>query len=212
MVILAVTLVATGLAAGWDIRTGRVPNAITFSALVLGFILNSYYLGAPGFIDAFTGALVGAMLLLIPFLLGGMGAGDVKILAAVGALNGARFTFSTFLYGAVVGGIIGLVLTLARRKMRPVLTGLFVALTGSGIDYSPCILLDTGYGSEPLVSSRVMERDACGSDREPRARAFRKASGTPRPVRISGFMQPSGIKIPYAVAIFAGTLAAYLLR
>lgn len=110
------TLIFTGSGAVYDIFTHRIPNLITFPAIVFGLILNTYFFGFAGSFISLAGTIAGLLLLIIPFALGGMGAGDVKILAAVGALNGPQFVFYTFLYAAIFGGVMALVVTLFKGK------------------------------------------------------------------------------------------------
>jgi len=179
---LALTLGAVGLAALWDARTGRIPNSITLSTITLGIILNAYYLGWTGFKGAMVGMLVGASFLLIPFMLGVVGAGDVKMLAAVGALNGAKFAFWAFLYGALAGGIIAAVFALMKGRIRSVLACALMAMAGLGANLSR------------LIST-------CG--------VWEKSS---RDVGILNALPTSGIGFPYGIAIFVGTVAACLLR
>ncbi len=103
------TLAGTGLCALCDVRTGRIPNKITFSCMLVGLAINTVCSGFKGLCSACFGILVGVLLLIIPFALGGMGAGDVKMLAAIGAINGSEFVLQAFLFGAVAGGILALV-------------------------------------------------------------------------------------------------------
>jgi prepilin peptidase CpaA len=111
MHLVLATLVGTGLCAMWDVKTGRIPNVFTFSCILAGVAINTWCSGFDGFWSAFYGIIVGVLLLIIPFAFGGIGAGDVKMLAAIGALNGSKFVFQAFLFGAVAGGLIALVAT-----------------------------------------------------------------------------------------------------
>ncbi|MHB9095461.1 MAG: A24 family peptidase [Eubacteriales bacterium] len=121
MTSVILTLTIVGLAALCDIGTKRIPNLITLPAVVLGLIINTYYSGVTGLGGALAGTLAGISLLIIPFALQGIGAGDVKLLAAVGALNGFQFTLYTFIYSAIAGGIIALSLTLIYGRLNVVL-------------------------------------------------------------------------------------------
>ena len=81
-----------------DIRTQRIPNYLSLGTAVagLGFQLGCH--GWGGLWSGFLGLVLGFGLLLIPYLLKGMGAGDVKALAALGAWLGPRNTLFLFIY------------------------------------------------------------------------------------------------------------------
>lgn len=100
-----------------DIRNRKILNVVTLPAVVIGIVYHSWMSGWNGFLFSGTGFLVGLALLLIPYLLGGMGAGDVKLMAAIGALTGAYFVFYAFFYTAIAGGIIAVLLLLYRQKL-----------------------------------------------------------------------------------------------
>jgi prepilin peptidase CpaA len=74
-----------------DLRERRIYNKIVFPAVAAGIILNTAQFGLPGLRTSITGLLIGVMLFIVPFALGGLGAGDVKLLGAVGALKGPPF-------------------------------------------------------------------------------------------------------------------------
>ncbi|MCO4757879.1 MAG: prepilin peptidase [Oceanospirillaceae bacterium] len=71
-----------------DLRRNRIPNWLTFSTFGIGLSLQLIFLGSDGLINGLSGAGVGLALLLPFFLMGGMGAGDVKLMAAVGCFIG----------------------------------------------------------------------------------------------------------------------------
>ena len=91
-----------------DLRTRRIPNYLTLSAALTGLAYNLIFNGWPGLTDAFLGLLLGFGLLIIPYLWGGMGAGDVKALAALGAWLGPKLTLLLFCYMGIAGGVIAL--------------------------------------------------------------------------------------------------------
>jgi len=107
------------LATFFDLKYRRIPNWLTLPAVFCGLILNLYLSGPAGLQDAFLGTLLGIGLLLVPFAMRGIGAGDVKLLAAIGALNGVNFVFSAFLYSAVAGGIMALAVVLGKKMFLP---------------------------------------------------------------------------------------------
>ena len=131
------------LAGGWDLATRRIPNWLTFGLMGLGVVTGFIAGGLEGLADSLQGLLLGGALLFIPFLLGGMGAGDVKLLAAIGALKGSSFVLRAFLYGALAGGALALGALLVGRYFfyRPrtipygvaLMVGAFAALYGGGI-------------------------------------------------------------------------------
>lgn len=109
--ILGITLLISFIT---DIRNRRILNIVTFPAMAIGLLYYTITLGFQGFLYSGAGLLIGFSLLLIPYLLGGMGAGDVKLLAAVGALTGTSFVLHSFFYTALIGGVIGLILLMKR--------------------------------------------------------------------------------------------------
>jgi prepilin peptidase CpaA len=98
-----------------DLKSRTIYNAVTFPGTIGGLILQTVFHGVPGLADAVFGLAVGFGILLIPYLLGGMGAGDVKLLAMVGAFKGLAFVLFTSVYMALIGGAIALALLLMRK-------------------------------------------------------------------------------------------------
>jgi prepilin peptidase CpaA len=99
-----------------DLRTQRIPNLLTFPAAALTLIYYSINSGLNGFLFSAVGLLAGISLFIIPYLLGGMGAGDAKLMGVVGSVLGAKGVFYAFLFSAVVGGIYAIILTLFYRQ------------------------------------------------------------------------------------------------
>ncbi len=91
-----------------DLKTHRIPNYLTFTAALAGLIYGLIFHGWIGLGEGLLGMFLGFGLLLAPYLMGGMGAGDVKALAALGAWLGPGLTFYLFLYMGIAGGIIAL--------------------------------------------------------------------------------------------------------
>src|SRR4026208_556827 len=90
-------LVVLVLAAAWsDFRTRRIPNVLTVAGAVSGLALHVWYSGLPGAVTSMEGLLVGLGLFIVFFFAGGMGAGDVKLLAAIGALLGPQSLILVF--------------------------------------------------------------------------------------------------------------------
>ncbi|RKQ33260.1 A24 family peptidase [Oceanobacillus halophilus] len=98
-----------------DLKSRKIYNNVIFPSLLLAFVLNGIFDGWSGLLSSFLGFLAGLGVLLIPYLMGGMGAGDVKLLALVGAIKGASFVFMASIYMALIGGLIGLIILLFRK-------------------------------------------------------------------------------------------------
>jgi prepilin peptidase CpaA len=99
VMIIALTLVLA-IAIWTDLRSGLLPNRLTFSAMGLALLAHGWMSGFQGMIFSLAGLGTGFGLFLLLYLWGGMGAGDVKLMAAVGAIVGA--------YGALVSGILAI--------------------------------------------------------------------------------------------------------
>jgi prepilin peptidase CpaA len=117
-VILVALIVA---ALYFDLTKKRIPNFLTFPAILWGLVSHTAAGGLSGFWFSFTGLLVGLAIFFIPFAMGGMGAGDVKLLGAVGALQGWQFVLSAALLTALAGGVMALVYLIATGRLLRVL-------------------------------------------------------------------------------------------
>lgn len=113
--------IVLGIAVLTDVWRHRIPNVLTFSAVALGLLLHTWLFGAEGLGDSAAGLLVGLLALLPLYLLGGMGAGDVKLMAAVGALLGFKPAVASVVCTLIVGGVIGLALLIVRGGLGSLL-------------------------------------------------------------------------------------------
>lgn len=98
------------IAVYYDLKWRRIPNFLTFSLIILGFILNLITGGVSALYYSLLGFVIGAGFFFIFFLIGGMGAGDVKLMGGIGALLGFRTVIKALFYTAFVGGIIALII------------------------------------------------------------------------------------------------------
>ena len=115
--IMAVVLY-TGTAAVTDIRYRRIPNYLTVTMALLGFVYHGVTPQGAGLLTALAGFTVGFGLLLLPWLFGGGGMGDIKLLAALGVWLGPTDTLIAFAASILLAGVLALVLitwTSARR-------------------------------------------------------------------------------------------------
>ncbi len=123
----AVLLMLIVAAAVFDVRYRRIPNWLTVSGAVLGVALNTV-IGRPG--GPLTGSpLAGTMFALEGLALGfgvyfalyalrAMGAGDVKLMAAIGALTGPSNWFGIFVISSITGGVMALLLAFLRKRVK----------------------------------------------------------------------------------------------
>lgn len=114
--ILLLALVA--IAAVFDIRFRRIPNWLNLAGLLSGLLANFYLAGLHGLGRSALGLAVGFGLYFPLFLLRARGAGDVKLLAAVGSIAGPGNCFAIFLLTAVLGGALAIVLLVFKRRLR----------------------------------------------------------------------------------------------
>jgi prepilin peptidase CpaA len=155
-----------GLAAAWDVRQGRIPNRLTYGAMVVGLALRMCLVGWRGTLDGFAAGLLGGGIFFVFFLVHGMGAGDVKLMAAVGVWSGLRHLAAVMLASALAGGILALAYMIVRRRGLRTLRNL-----GTLFRYH----LASGLAPHPEIN----------------------------------LQNPQAIRIPYALAIAAGTFYAF---
>ena len=141
-----------------DIRRQRIYNALTLPAMALGLVINVIANGFSGLLFAVTGLLLGAVLFSLPVAFLGRGAGDLKLLAAVGSLGGPVFVLWCGLLTGVAGAVFAIAVLLRKRRFGVVVAGM---------------ALDVADGRVPATAS--------------------------------------GLRLPYAIPIAAGAVAALAL-
>lgn len=95
-----------------DLRSMRIPNWLTFPAILAGLVSHGITQGLDGLLFSIYGLGLGFAMMLLPFILGVMGAGDVKLMAAVGAFLGLKGVFNAFIWTSLAGGAYALVVLL----------------------------------------------------------------------------------------------------
>lgn len=122
-----------------DIRTRKIYNNVIFPALISAFLLNLMINGLTGLKASFLGFIAGIAILFIPFVLGGFGAGDVKLLAVIGAIKGCSFAALTALYMFIIGGAIALIIIVFHKETISFFKSLILWLAGlfKGCYYKP---------------------------------------------------------------------------
>lgn len=113
-IILIILLIT---AAFIDVTKNKIPNFLTFPIMLIGLILNIIMNGFSGFLFSFWGFTFGSAIFFIPFAFGFMGAGDVKLMAAIGALKGFMFTAVSALFSAAAGLIVVFGYLIYKKKL-----------------------------------------------------------------------------------------------
>jgi prepilin peptidase CpaA len=103
-----VVLVVAVVSAITDLWKGKIYNAVTYPAVLVGVALQLGLHGAPGLLLALAGFAVGFVPAFLLFALGGMGGGDVKLLGAVGAIAGPAAATETLILAFLFGGLFAL--------------------------------------------------------------------------------------------------------
>jgi len=111
-----------------DLKYKKVYNIVSFSSIFLGFLLNYLFFGMKGFKQSLTGAIAGFSILFLFFISGGIGAGDIKFLIAIGSLKGAKFVINGTFYGAMAAGIFTVVLLIQKKLLFSTIKKIFVFL------------------------------------------------------------------------------------
>ena len=111
-----------------DITKKKIYNIQTYPSMAMGLILGYIAGGGHGILMSFAGLFTGLALLFIIFLAGGIGAGDVKLLGAIGALKGTVFVLWTMFYTGLIGGIMAFALLIWKGKLLTTFKNLFTFL------------------------------------------------------------------------------------
>lgn len=139
----------TLIAAVTDLRCRRIPNALTFTGALLGFLYSSSAQGGAGALASVEGWALGLALWLPFYALGGMGAGDVKLLACVGAWMGPAGVVRVAIYASLAGGALALLVAFRYRYLRRALENIWVLLvswSAAGIRPIDALTLETSKG------------------------------------------------------------------
>jgi prepilin peptidase CpaA len=110
--------ILTLVAAVYDMRFRRIPNWLVLAGIIAGFAWNTYASGFSGLGHAAEGLGLGFALYFPLYLLKARGAGDVKLLAAVGAIVGPGNCFWVFLLTAILGGVIAMIVVMLHGRVR----------------------------------------------------------------------------------------------
>ena len=144
LLIYSAAIIVAGIACFTDLRSRRISNRLVITGLVAGCFLNTLRGGWTSLGWSLAGALLGLALFLPFFALGGMGAGDVKLLACLGSILGPHDLVAVALVGALIGGVMALVVAAASGRLLATLRGigqLFAFWISGGLRPSPVLNL-----------------------------------------------------------------------
>ena len=114
----------------YDVCYRRIPNSFVLATLASGILINVFYGGLRGALTSLLGCFIAFTLMFVLHVFGAMGAGDVKLFAAIGALAGAHLVLPTFLIVALTGGILGVVSMLRAGQLKFTMMRVFQILVG----------------------------------------------------------------------------------
>lgn len=107
---IVVASIGAFAAAVTDVWKFKIYNVMTVPMMVSGIVYHATANGPEGFFDSFCGLMFGGAILMLPFLMGGMGAGDLKLLAAIGAWLGMPMTVNVFIASGLASGLCAFVM------------------------------------------------------------------------------------------------------
>ena len=149
---IATIVAGTGTGAAIDMWTRRVPNPLTMGLAATGVVYAACGIGNLSVGASLAGLALGLALMLPGHLIGATGAGDVKLFAAAGAFIGPAHIVTAFIYTALAGGAIAIVISLARRRLRQTVGDTALGMNASAIEsplennrfaYAPAIAVGT---------------------------------------------------------------------
>lgn len=140
-----------------DIRTRRIPNPLTLGIALTGLAFAATRWSGISVGTAALGLAVGIALMLLPYVFGAMGGGDLKLFASLGTFLGPWPTVQAFLYTLVAGGLLAVYVAMQRRRLRETVANAAVLVRTGGANapaiehpssnnrfaYAPAIALGT---------------------------------------------------------------------
>lgn len=158
--IFTITVIILCLAVTNDIRYGRIPNWLTFPAMCAALTYHLCTAGISGFGASLAGLIIGGAIFFIFYIVGGMGAGDIKLMAAMGALFGPKEILYIALFTAVAGGIYAAALFLITRNRQAIMQ---CAVTARNFLFTGCLTLKGSDTKDKKTSLRYGIAIAAGT-------------------------------------------------
>ena len=132
--LLVIVLVTAAI---FDVKFRKIPNILTLPTVVAGLAYHTWFSGFHGFLLSLGGAFLGMGFLIVFYLAGKMGAGDVKLMGAVGSVLGPTGVFNAFLFTAIVGGIYAIIILLYKGRFADSMSRMWQALKLTFLTRSP---------------------------------------------------------------------------
>lgn len=129
-VICALLIPLAAIITYYDVRYRRIPNAFVLATLLSGLIINTIYGGWNGTLASLGGCAIAFSLMFVLHVIGAMGAGDVKLFAAIGSLVGLQLVLPTFLVVILTGGVLAVLLMLRTGAVRVTMQRVLMILVG----------------------------------------------------------------------------------
>jgi prepilin peptidase CpaA len=101
-----------------DVQQHRIPNWLTYPAFGIGLLLRAYFYGWHGLLSGLGGFLLAGGIIFVFYLVRAMGAGDLKLLAALGSIVGPTYSVTILLATAIAGGVMAIIYAIYRGRLR----------------------------------------------------------------------------------------------
>ncbi len=113
IIFLSIVLI---VAATFDVVVHKIPNLLTYPTMASSLIYYFIMMGLEGVLFSAKGLALGIILFIIPYMMGVMGAGDAKLMGAVGSILGAEGVFMASVCTAIIGGLYAVILLLVHPR------------------------------------------------------------------------------------------------
>lgn len=111
-----------------DLRSRQIPDTLSVCLLAVALVSTGFHLHRVGWLDLSLGLLLGFLAGAILFALGGLGGGDVKLLASLGAVLGWKAELGVMFYVAILGAIFAIVVRMRRQREYPYVPAIALGL------------------------------------------------------------------------------------
>lgn len=143
--LLLVALALAVAAATIDVQQHRIPNRLTYPGIALGLVVRGVLFGWKGLVTGVAGCLLAGGIMFFFYAVRAMGAGDVKLMAALGSWIGPRHSVAVLLATAIFGGVLAIAYAVYRRRIGSTLKNVGSVLkfhAWAGLQAHPDLNLD----------------------------------------------------------------------